>query len=85
MDSHNVEGYFRQHRKTLAVIFMAVGMLAVSGFFMGMRQTELHGSGVRGVDSGNDNASISVISPPRRDTGTSPRPNGKPTATGISL
>ena len=63
MDSHNVEGYFRQHRKTLAVIFMAVGMLAVSGFFMGMRQTELHGSGVRGADSGNDNASISANLP----------------------
>jgi nitrate reductase (cytochrome), electron transfer subunit len=40
MDSHDIEKYFRQHRKTLAVIFLAVGMLAVSGFFMGMRQTE---------------------------------------------
>lgn len=40
MDSHDIESYFRQHRKTLAVIFLAVGMLAVSGFFMGMRQTE---------------------------------------------
>lgn len=40
MDSHDIEGYFRQHRKSLAVIFLAVGMLAVSGFFMGMRQTE---------------------------------------------
>jgi cytochrome c-type protein NapB len=40
MDSHDVENYFRQHRKTLAVVFLMVGMLAVSGFFMGMRQTE---------------------------------------------
>ena len=39
-DSHDIESYFRQHRKTLAVVFLAVGMLAVSGFFMGMRQTE---------------------------------------------
>jgi cytochrome c-type protein NapB len=39
MDSHDIENYFRQHRKTLAVVFLAVGMLAVSGFFMGMRQT----------------------------------------------
>lgn len=40
MDSHDIESYFRQNRKTLAVVFLAVGMLAVSGFFMGMRQTE---------------------------------------------
>ncbi len=40
MDSHDVESYFRQHRKTLAVICMVAVMLAVSGFFMGMRQTE---------------------------------------------
>ena len=40
MDSHDIESYFRQHRKTLAVVFLAVCMLAVSGFFMGMRQTE---------------------------------------------
>ena len=40
MDSHDIESYFRQHRKTLAVIFLAVCMLAISGFFMGMRQTE---------------------------------------------
>lgn len=40
MDSHDVESYFRQHRKTLAVVFLMVGMLAVSGYFMGMRQTE---------------------------------------------
>ena len=43
MDSHDVENYFRQHRKTLAVVFLMVGMLAVSGFFMGMRQTEQPG------------------------------------------
>ena len=40
MDSHDIESYFRQHRKTLAVVFLMVCMLAVSGFFMGMRQTE---------------------------------------------
>ena len=40
MDSHDIESYFRQHRKTLAVVFLIVCMLAVSGFFMGMRQTE---------------------------------------------
>jgi len=40
MDSHDVETYFRQHRKLLAVIFLMIGMLAVSGFFMGMLQTE---------------------------------------------
>jgi len=40
MDSHDVENYFRQHRKMLAVIFLMIGMLSVSGFFMGMLQTE---------------------------------------------
>jgi nitrate reductase (cytochrome), electron transfer subunit len=40
MDSHHVETYFRQHRKTLAVVFLMIGILAVSGFFMGMLQTE---------------------------------------------
>jgi cytochrome c-type protein NapB len=40
MDSHDIESYFRQHRKTLAVVFLVVCMLAISGFFMGMRQTE---------------------------------------------
>lgn len=40
MDSHDVEHYFRQHRKMLAVVFLMIGMLSVSGFFMGMRQTE---------------------------------------------
>ncbi|MEX2581405.1 MAG: nitrate reductase cytochrome c-type subunit [Verrucomicrobiales bacterium] len=40
MDNHEVETYFRQRRKTLAVVFLMIGMLAVSGFFMGMRQTE---------------------------------------------
>ncbi|MGL4399315.1 MAG: nitrate reductase cytochrome c-type subunit [Luteolibacter sp.] len=40
MDSHDVENYFRQHRKTLAVVFLMIGMLSVSGFFMGLVQTE---------------------------------------------
>jgi nitrate reductase (cytochrome), electron transfer subunit len=42
MDSHDVENYFRQHRKMLAVIFLMIGMLSVSGVFMGMLQTENH-------------------------------------------
>lgn len=42
MDSHDIENYFRQHRKMLAVIFLMIGMLSVSGFFMGMLQTERH-------------------------------------------
>ena len=40
MDSHDIENYFRQHRKMLAVISLMIGMLSVSGFFMGMLQTE---------------------------------------------
>lgn len=40
MTSHDIESYFRQHRKMLAMILLVIGMLAVSGFFMGMRQTE---------------------------------------------
>lgn len=40
MDSHDIENYFRQHRKTLAVIFLMIGMVSASVFFMGMRQTE---------------------------------------------
>ncbi len=39
MDSHDIETYFHQHRRTLAVILLAVGMLAVSGAFVGIRQT----------------------------------------------
>ncbi len=56
MDSHDIESYFRQHRKTLAVICMAVGMLAVSGFFMGMRQTENEGVRSRFQQTGNTNS-----------------------------
>lgn len=40
MDSHDIENYFRQHRRTLGVLMLIVGMAAVSGVFMGMRQTE---------------------------------------------
>jgi len=40
MDSHDIETYFRQHRKMLAVVFLMIGMFSVSGFFMGMLQTE---------------------------------------------
>lgn len=40
MDSHDIESYFRQRRKMLAVICLMIGMISVSGFFMGMRQTE---------------------------------------------
>lgn len=39
MDSHDIEAYFQQHRRTLAVILLGVGMAAVSGVFVGMRQT----------------------------------------------
>jgi len=42
MDTRDIENYFRQHRRMLAVIFVMVGMLSVSGFFMGMLQTEKH-------------------------------------------
>ncbi len=40
MDSQDIENYFRQHRKTLAIIFLVIGMASVSGVFMGIRQTE---------------------------------------------
>lgn len=40
MDSHNIENYFHQHRKMLAVICVMIAMLSISGVFMGMRQTE---------------------------------------------
>ncbi len=39
MDSHDIEAYFRQHRRTLAVILLGVGIAAVSGVFVGIRQT----------------------------------------------
>lgn len=39
MDSHDIERYFQQHRRTLAVLLLIVGMTAVSGVFVGMRQT----------------------------------------------
>ena len=40
MDSHDVEDYLRGHQKLLAVLLFIVGMAAVSGMFMGMRQTD---------------------------------------------
>ena len=39
MDSHDVEIYFRQHRRLLVVLSLVIGMAAVSGVFVGMRQT----------------------------------------------
>lgn len=45
MDSHDIESYFRQHQRTLGVLFLIVAMAAVSGVFMGMRQTEKDTSG----------------------------------------
>lgn len=39
MDSHDIEAYFRQHQRTLGVLLLVVGMAAVSGVFVGMRQT----------------------------------------------
>lgn len=46
MDSHDIENYFRQHQRTLGVLFLIVAMAAVSGAFMGMRQTEKARTGV---------------------------------------
>ena len=40
MDSHDVEDYLRGHQKLLAVLLLIIGMAAVSGMFMGMRQTD---------------------------------------------
>lgn len=39
MDSHDIEAYFRQHRRLLAVLLTAIGMAALTGAFVGMRQT----------------------------------------------
>ena len=39
MDSHDIENYFVSHRNTLAVLLIIVGIASVSGFFMGMRQS----------------------------------------------
>lgn len=39
MDSHNIEAYFRQHRRLLAVLLLVTCMAAVSGVFVGMRHT----------------------------------------------
>jgi cytochrome c-type protein NapB len=44
MDSQDIEKYFRQHRKMLAVIFLVIGMASVSGVFMGIRETENQGN-----------------------------------------
>lgn len=40
MDSHDIEAYFHQHRRTLAVLLVAISIAAISGVFRGMRQTE---------------------------------------------
>ena len=39
MDSHNIEAYFRQHRRLLAVLLLVICMAAISGVFVGMRHT----------------------------------------------
>lgn len=39
MDSHDIEKYFASHKSILAVVLMVVGIVSVSGFFMGMRQS----------------------------------------------
>jgi cytochrome c-type protein NapB len=46
MDSHDIESYFRQHQRTLGVLLLIIGMAAVSGAFMGMRQTEKDTAGL---------------------------------------
>ena len=87
MDSHDVENYFRQHRKTLAVVFLMVGMLAVSGFFMGMRQTERQITRTAlPLPAKHEVAYTPPPSeiPPHPNTRRSPTPSGLPTATGNS-
>lgn len=39
MTTRDIESYFRQHRRLLAVLLLVVCMTAVSGVFVGMRQT----------------------------------------------
>lgn len=39
MDSNDLENYFTSHRHVLAVVFVIVAIMSVSGFFMGMRQS----------------------------------------------
>lgn len=39
MTTRDIESYFRQHRRFLAVLMLVVCMMAVSGVFVGMRQT----------------------------------------------
>lgn len=38
MDSHEIEAYFHQHRRTLVVLALVIGIAAVSGVFMDIRQ-----------------------------------------------
>ena len=40
MDSHDIEAYFQQHRRTLAVLMLVVSIAAISAAFLSMRQTE---------------------------------------------
>ncbi len=61
MDNHDLEKYFRQHRKALAVVFLVTGMLAVSGFFMGMRQTEEHGTSYRVAEATPQGEIVDVV------------------------
>ncbi|MCP5537683.1 MAG: hypothetical protein H7A51_15800 [Akkermansiaceae bacterium] len=39
MNTHDIEDYFASHRSILAVLLIVVGIVSVSGFFMGMRQS----------------------------------------------
>lgn len=45
MDSHDIEKYFASHKSILAVLLIVVGIVSVSGFFMGMRQSTRSGGG----------------------------------------
>ena len=46
MDSQNRDSYFASHRSILAMLLLIVGMVSVSGFFMGMRQSKSMGEGI---------------------------------------
>jgi len=39
MDSNDIENYFGSHKSILALLLLIVGVVSVSGFFMGMRQS----------------------------------------------
>lgn len=56
MDSHDIERYFQQHRRTLAVLLLIVAMTAVSGVFVGMRHTASQRPAGRPSESSHTNS-----------------------------